>query len=136
MSSGEKSFLLSNLLINMKKLKLYGEKKILWIFKKKGFIAEIYIINRKMIIVSKDKKVKEALGEALNKRVQQNLIFLTKGMKKELQGDQKIHHSIIDYKKIEDPEFLSALRDASAFWETNTFNGYKISGVLSKLMEE
>jgi hypothetical protein len=120
----------------MRKLKLYGEKKIFGPFKKRGFIAEVFVINGEVIVKSKNESVKRELQEKINKRIREDLIILTKGIREKFPDGRKLYYSIMERKKPEDPEFLDAIRDASAFWSVNTFGGYKISGVLSKFVEE
>jgi len=120
----------------MRKLKLYGEKKIFGPFKKKGFIAEVFVVDGKVVVESKDKKVKEELQKEIEEDIKNNAITLSRGVWEEWPDGRKVHYHLAEPKKPTDPKFLDALRDYSALWDTHTFGGYEISGLLSKFVEE
>lgn len=118
----------------MRKLKLYGEKKIFGPFKKKGFIAEISVVDGKVVVKSKDKKVKEDLEREIKKRIESEAITFSWGVTEKLPDGGKAHYHLAEPKKPTDPEFLEALREYSVLWSTHTFGGYEISGLLSEVI--
>lgn len=121
----------------MKKLKLYGEKKGFLGIRRKGFVAEVFVDNDgKVIVKSRNKKLERELLEMINERIQKNLTTLTKSVREQFFGGKEACHHVEEVKKPGDSKFLDAIRDASALWHTQTFAGYKISGILSKFVEE
>jgi hypothetical protein len=64
----------------MKKLKLYGEKKIFGPFKKKGFIAEVFVVDGKVVVESKNKKVKEELQKEIDEGIKNDEITISRSV--------------------------------------------------------
>jgi hypothetical protein len=112
----------------MKKLKLYGEKKIFGPFKKKGFIAEVFVVDGKVVVESKNKKVKEELQKEIDEGIKNDEITISRSVWEEFPDGRKAHYHLAEPKKPTDPKFLNALRDYSELWSTHTFAGYEISG--------
>ena len=121
----------------MKKLKLYGEKKWFFGFKRRGFVAEVSISNGKMAVTSKNSRLRDELQREIGLEVAHNLVTRGRAIREEKPGlPRPIIHHIAEPRKPEDPDFLETLKDQSAFWSTQIFDGYEISGVQSKIVEE
>ncbi len=121
----------------MKKLKLYGEKKWLFGFKRRGFVAEVCVNDGKVVVFSKNSRLRDELQREIDKRAAHNFITRTKAIREEKPGLPRpnIHH-IAEPRKPEDHDFLETLKDQSAFWSTQIFDGYEISGVQSRIINE
>ncbi len=119
----------------MKKLKLYGEKKRFFRFKRKGFVAEVFVEGDEIRVSAGDSCLEKELKNEIDRRMRSNCIVSYRSVW-EMDRGQRIHYSIAEPRKPGDPDFLEALKDFSAFWHTQTFAGYEISGVRSKIVDE
>lgn len=123
----------------MKKLKLYGEKKTLGIVLRKGFIAEVYVKDGKVIIESKNKKIKEEIEKVINEVLSEKEDYFYYRTGDEYFNKKTGHWGYRTYmvpQKPTDPEFLEALKDSDWFWEDEKFGGYEIDPIFSKIVEE
>lgn len=116
----------------MKKLRLYGEKKIFLGFLRRRFIADIFVDQNNVCTVeSKNFTVKKELLAAINELGRNNEIILRKGV---IEGNT--HTSIGETKKPGDKDFLIALKEYRTLWRDRRFGGYKIFSVKSKIIDE
>lgn len=121
----------------MKKLKLYGEKKWFFGFKRRGFVAEVYVSDGKVVVFSNNSRLREELQREIDKEIAHNFITRTRAIREEKPGlSRPIVYHIAEPRKPGDPDFLETLKDQSAFWSTQIFDGYEISGVQSRIIEE
>ncbi|XOB40720.1 MAG: hypothetical protein ACKKMR_01775 [Candidatus Nealsonbacteria bacterium] len=120
----------------IKKLRLYGEKDGL-----KGFIADIYVKNNKLIVESENKKVKKELFEEINKEIQKGEAFRIPYTE---HTGRTIEEGVL-LQKIGDSKFLEALE--AEFWKViglgdmgkfgnKKFGGYEIKAYKSKIIEK
>lgn len=123
----------------MKKLKLYGEKKLILGFKTEGFVATIYVEGGKVRIDSKNSGLREALTDQIGRAVAAGSIHMVKPIKISPNPNEGhlggIAHGIMPQKPGDD-KFLEALQYDEMIWASGNFAGYKISGALSKIIEE
>jgi len=123
--------------MKIKKLKLYGEKDDF-----KGFIAEIYMNGKELIVESKDEQLKNDLLTEINKHIENAEFFYLPELINDKELGLENAHGVSKHKPC-DPKFLDALQ--CEFWnytvEMNKFGhkkfgGYKIKGNKSEIMEE
>ena len=120
--------------MHTKKLKLYGEKDDF-----KGFIAEIYVKNNKLVVKSPDKKLEKELYNEINKYIESDDFFY---IPETIETDLTIGHGFSRHKFVS-PRFLEALQ--CEFWNYTEkmnkfghkkFYGYKIRGNKSEIVGE
>ena len=120
----------------MKKLRLYGEKKIFLWFKSKRFIADVYVQDGKVVVDSKNSQIKRELLKEIDERIKADLIYRGRGIWEEKDG-KRIHYDVLEPQRPGDIYFLETLLNGySAFWGEKTFGGYTISDIFSKIIEE
>ena len=117
----------------MKKLKLYGEKKGFLGIKRKGFVAEIFVKDRKVVVESKDRKLKRRLREEIDKMIKEDGITLGKSVWERLPEGGKVHYHIVETKHPKDPKFIFAL---AGELEKRKIGKYKFIFHKSKFVEE
>ena len=117
----------------MKKLKLYGEKKLFWGIKRKGIVAEIYVGGKdeNLTVESKYPEVKKDLADALDHLVKSGELLLKKGV-----GIGEEHATIGVSQKPGDALFLEALKSYGPFWWGKKFGGWEINELLSVIVTE
>jgi len=124
-------------MVSKKRLRLYGEKGHF-----RGFVADVYVKNNRVVVVSKDNEVKNQLLEKINQ-------FIDKGEYFRLPYSCRVPEwGIIDgvsLHKLGDPDFLKALN--TEFWNVvslgspGKFAGMNFGGVTiiahkSKIIDE
>jgi len=120
----------------MKKLKLYGKKKIFLGFRLKGFVADVYVHDGKVLVYSKNRKLRDELQKEINERIEKDLIYRGRGIWEEKDG-KRIHYDILETQRPKDTYFLETLlKGYSAFWNEKTFGGYVILNTFSKIEEK
>ena len=90
-------------------------------------------MDGKVVVKSKNKKVKEDLGREIKEEIKDEAITFSWGVTEKLPDGGKAHYGFAEPKKPTGPEFLEALREDSAL-EYPHFWGYRISGLLSKVV--
>ena len=125
----------------VEKLKLFAEKD-----ETKGFLASIYVMDKKVVIESEDAELRECLSAEISKRLEERGGFRLCWSTWERRPDGTVIHTDgFKLQKPSDSHFLDALRNE--FYETvgfgargvfgnQRFCGYKINPTLSELVEE
>ena len=102
-----------------KKVKLYGEKKIFGLFKKRGFVAEIWVENGTVRIESRNKKLKKELEKITEELIKNNEVTIGKRIERKEPGYARVYTEIDISQKPGDKFFLvglaSALEDFSRY---------------------
>ncbi|MBU4204985.1 CpXC domain-containing protein, partial [Patescibacteria group bacterium] len=94
-------------------------------------IANLYIDNKKLIIESKDQKVKDDLYKSINALTENGGIFLFEYIFRN--DDLFLEGALVN---INHPSFLYALKNCSYLWQSNkVYGGYTIYGFDSCLFE-
>lgn len=116
----------------MKKLKLYGEKKLFWVIPQKGFIADVFVDGKNNpIIESKYAEVKKDLSAAINDLVKSGKLLLRGG-----RIEKDVCITFGTKQKPGDPKFLEALKDDTDLWWDKKYGGFEISPLSSEIIEE
>jgi len=120
----------------MKKLKLYGEKRVfLWI-KQRGFVAEVFVQDGKIVVQAEDRKLQEELQKEIDIVLKNNSIIHFKSVTEHLPGKRKVHFHAEESIGPEDTDFLKALWQTSFSWHKKNFAGYRIDGGSSRIFDE
>jgi len=112
----------------MKSLKIIGEKRYWLGLTIRRNIAQIYIMERKIVVYSKNQVIKSKLQDELN-RIAYSGVFTFPV--KQIQNNAKEEFIMNINQRPGDDLFLLALKNAHWFWQSKEFDGYKILGAIS-----
>ena len=119
----------------MRKLRLYGERPPLFgIFARKGFVAEVRVSDRRVLVRSKSKSLQKALSVEIE-RLAYHGGFGTRSRRiSETRGAVEYQVFWVAQSP-SDPAFLEALLDATWFWSGKQFAGWTILPTQSKISD-
>lgn len=118
----------------MKKLKLYGTKKLLLgFFDRKGFIAEVFVdpATNELVVISSRSQLRDDLIKKLQNFIKSGDVMLKKSI-----SDKDGHTLSGVLQHPGDEKFLEALKGSGPFWWDKKFDGYEINEVASKIVDE
>lgn len=120
----------------MKRLKLYGVKKIFVFLNKKGFVADVFVRNGKTVVEAKNQQIKKEIEQQIDFWLQSEYsgpLLPKHEIVRDNNGRIQRHTSVEIPQKPKDPDFLLAL---SGKLSENKIAGYKILFSESKIVEE